>query len=298
METPLHCAARAGHDMAVTLLVQLARGCGEDTISSCKNKAGDMALHLAARLGHAKAVQAMVNATPELASEVNDAGVSPLYLAVMSRSEAAVRAITSSCIDALAAGPSSQNALHAAVFVGKRMVEVLLDWKPSLAGEADGGGSTPLHYASSDGDRSVVGAILCAAPSAVRTRDSGGLSALHIAAGMGHARVARALIEACPDAAELLDERGGTFVHAAARGGHSKVVQLAIATEKPTLRRLLTMQDGNGNTPLTSRKTASNPAGPCIDTGCVRGTVSPSEAGPCGEMERPRHSKTDREDVG
>jgi ankyrin repeat protein len=130
------------------------------------------------------------------------------------------------------------------------MVEVLLAWKPSLAGEADGGGSTPLHFASSDGDLSVVGAILLAAPSTVRTRDSGGLSALHIAAGMGHARVARALIEACPDTAELLDERGGTFLHAAARGGHSKVVQLAIATEKPTLRRLLNMQDGDGNTPL------------------------------------------------
>lgn len=161
-----------------------------------------------------------------------------------------MRAITSSCIDASADGPSSQNALHAAVFEGKRMVEVLLAWKPSLAGEADGGGSTPLHFASSDGDLSVVGAILLAAPSTVRTRDSGGLSALHIAAGMGHARVARALIEACPDTAELLDERGETFLHAAARGGHSKVVQLAIATEKPTLRRLLNMQDGDGNTPL------------------------------------------------
>ncbi|KAM0842738.1 hypothetical protein ACQ4PT_058182 [Festuca glaucescens] len=122
METPLHCAARAGHDMVVTLLVQLARGCGEDTISSCKNKAGDTALHLAARLGHDKAVEALVNATPELASEVNDAGVSPLYLAVMRSSEAAMRAITSSCIDASAAGPSSQNALHAAVFEGKRPV--------------------------------------------------------------------------------------------------------------------------------------------------------------------------------
>lgn len=42
------------------------------------------------------------------------AGVSPLYLAVMSRSVRAVRAILS-CRDASAAGPSSQNALHAAV---------------------------------------------------------------------------------------------------------------------------------------------------------------------------------------
>ena len=129
-------------------------------------------------------------------------------------------------------------------------VGLLLDWKPSLASEPDGTGSTPLHFASSDGDHSVVGAILRAAPYTVRMRDSGGLSALHIAAGMGHARVAKALLEACPDAAELRDDRGGTFLHAAARGGHSKVVSLAIATKKPTLRRLLNAQDGDGNTPL------------------------------------------------
>ncbi|CAM0874702.1 unnamed protein product [Alopecurus aequalis] len=250
LDTPLHCAARAGHDRAVSLLVQLARGCGEETILWYKNEAGDMALHLAARLGHGKAVEVMVNAAPELASEVNDAGVSPLYLAVMSRSVPAVAAITTSCSDASAAGPSSQNALHAAVFQGKRMVGLLLNWKPSLASEQDDSGSTPLHFASSDGDHSVVDAILRAAPYTVRMRDSGGLSALHIAAGMGHARVAKALIEACPDAAELRDDRGGTFVHAGARGGHLKVVWLAIATKKPTLRRLLNTQDGDGNTPL------------------------------------------------
>jgi hypothetical protein len=62
----------------------------------------------------------MVKAKPELASELNDAGVLPLYLAVMSMSVPAVEAITTRCHDASGAGPSSQNALHAAVFQGKR----------------------------------------------------------------------------------------------------------------------------------------------------------------------------------
>lgn len=262
LDTPLHCAARAGHDKAVSLLVQLARDCGDEGVLWCKNEAGDTALHLAARLGHGAVVEAMVSTAPDLASEVNDAGVSPLYLAVMSRSVRAVRAITTRCGDASAAGPSSQNALHAAVFQGSEMVRLLLEWKPcgpSLASQADGTGSTPLHFASSDGDLSIVSAILSAVPqSAVHVRDSGGLSALHVAAGMGHVRVAEALMKACPDAAELRDDRGGTFVHAAARGSHCKVVSLAI--KKPTLRGILNTQDGDGNTPLHLAVAARAPA--------------------------------------
>ncbi|KAF7060347.1 hypothetical protein CFC21_067143 [Triticum aestivum] len=204
----------------------------------------------------------MVSVVPDLASEVNDASVSPLYLAVMSRSVRAVKAITTRCGDASAAGPSSQNALHAAVFQGSEMVRLLLEWKPcgpSLASQADGAGSTPLHFASSDGDLSIVRAILSAVPpSAVHARDSGGLSALHVAAGMGHVRVAEALMKACPDAAELRDDRGGTFVHAAASGGHSKVVRLAI--KRPTLHGILNTQDRDGNTALHLAVAARAPA--------------------------------------
>ncbi|KAM0861418.1 hypothetical protein ACQ4PT_045904 [Festuca glaucescens] len=222
----------------------------------------------------------MVSEAPNLASEVNYAGVSPLYLAVMSRSVPAVRAITTSCSDASAAGPSSQNALHAAVFQGKRMVGLLLNWKPSLASEPDDSGSTPLHFASSDGDSSIVGTILRAVPpSTVRMRDNGGLSALHIAAGMGHDGVAKALMKACPDAAELRDDRGGTFLHAAARGGHLEVVSLA--TKKPTLghshlsRGLLNTQDRDGNSPLHLAVAARAPtvAEDLLWTGKVRADV-------------------------
>jgi len=78
LDTPLHCAARAGHAMAVTVLVQLGQDCGE-SILGCKNKAGDTALHLAARRGHGAVVEVLVSAA---AAELNNAGVSPLYLAV------------------------------------------------------------------------------------------------------------------------------------------------------------------------------------------------------------------------
>jgi len=94
LDTPLHCAARAGHARAVAVLVQLAQDCGE-SILGCKNEAGDTALHLAARHGHGAAVEILVSVAAEpAAAELNNVGVSPLYLAAMSGSIQAVRAIT------------------------------------------------------------------------------------------------------------------------------------------------------------------------------------------------------------
>ncbi|CAN6380812.1 unnamed protein product [Urochloa humidicola] len=117
MDTPLHGAARVGHVRAVAVLVQLARDCGENIVG-CKNEAGDTALHLAARHGHGDAMEVLVSTltAAESAAQLNNAGVSPLYLAVVSGSVQAVRAITSRCRDASSAGPSSQNALHAVGF--------------------------------------------------------------------------------------------------------------------------------------------------------------------------------------
>jgi hypothetical protein len=121
LDTPLHSAARAGHADAVETIVRSARANVEEDalrgILHGKNEAGDTALHVAARHGHLAAVETLVKLAPELVAETNGAGVSALYLAVMSGSVDAVRAIVVSVShgDASAAGTDSQNALHAAV---------------------------------------------------------------------------------------------------------------------------------------------------------------------------------------
>lgn len=121
LDTPLHCAARSGNgNEAVKMLVKLARDCGDvGVVLGCKNEAGDTALHLAARHGNDRAVEALVTAAPAVAAELNSAGVSPLYLAVMSGNKKTLKSIVSHCKNASCAGPSSQNALHAAVFQSK-----------------------------------------------------------------------------------------------------------------------------------------------------------------------------------
>ncbi|KAG2560720.1 hypothetical protein PVAP13_8KG082000 [Panicum virgatum] len=140
------------------------------------------------------------------------------------------------------------------------MVDLLLEWRPALAGEVDSDGGTPLHFASSDGDRAVVRAILRAGPPGMVYKKDylGGLSALHVAARMGHRRVVEDMLEAYPDAAELRGGDGGTFMHAAAREKRSKVVSLAIGKTK--LRGLLDAQDRDGNTPLHLAVAAGAPA--------------------------------------
>ncbi|RCV23918.1 hypothetical protein SETIT_5G043400v2 [Setaria italica] len=248
LDTPLHCAARAGHVSAVTILAQVARDCGESTLLGWKNEAGDTALHLAARHGHGAAVEVLVSEAAESAAELNNAGVSALYLAVISRSEQAVRAIMA-CRDVSSAGPSSQNALHAAVFQSSEMVSLLLNWRPALVDQVDCNGSSPVHFAASDGDSTIVQAILRATPPrTLYKKDSAGLSALHVAARMDHSAIVADMVNSCLDAAELRDDNGRTFVHTAAREKRSKVVSLA--TSNPFLHGLLDTQDKDGNTPL------------------------------------------------
>lgn len=130
------------------------------------------------------------------------------------------------------------------------MVHLLLQWKPELAVQVDCNGSTPLHFAASDGNRKIVRAILATAPPGTAyMKDSDGLSALHVAVRLGHGGVVEELTGFYPDAAELRDGRGETFLHAAARERRSSVVSLAI--KNPVMMGgLVNAQDAGGNTPL------------------------------------------------
>ncbi|XP_062198250.1 protein ACCELERATED CELL DEATH 6-like isoform X2 [Phragmites australis] len=252
LDTPLHCSARAGKADAVEAIIRLALdNVEEDRLRGFlgwKNQAGDTALHLAARHGHGATVETLMNLAPELASEVNAAGVSPLYLAVMSRSVRGIAAIVW-YRDASAAGPMSQNALHAAVLQSSEMVSLLLRWRPTLATDLDSNKSSPLHFASSDGDCSIVQEVLTyAPPSTPYLQDREGLSALHAAALMGNGPAVRLLLQFYPASADIRDNNGRSFLHAAAMQGHSSIVSHVIKNRM--LEHLLNEQDMQGNTAL------------------------------------------------
>ncbi|KAJ1693246.1 hypothetical protein LUZ63_009944 [Rhynchospora breviuscula] len=222
-ETPLHLAARAGNHRIISLIVLLAQQSlthGAFEVLSKRSTNGDTVLHEAVRNGHEEAVQVLMTVAPALSAKVNTASISPLYLAVVRKSVGVVKALLE-YKQASVAGPNKQNALHAAVLGSPELTSMLLQWRAELAYERDASGSTPLHYAASDGDVAVVQTILDKAPLAVYIQDEEGSSPLHVAARMLHYSTIDLMINWCPDSFELRDNKGRNFLHIVAqlRGG-------------------------------------------------------------------------------
>ena len=96
---------------------------------------------------------------------------------------------------------------------------MLLDWKAELANKRDASGSTPLHYAASSGDVTIVKSILDRAPLAVYIKDQEGSSPLHVAAQMRNCSAISCIIDHCPDSFELRDNNGWNFLHIMAQHG-------------------------------------------------------------------------------
>lgn len=129
------------------------------------------------------------------------------------------------------------------------MVSLLLRWQPGLATELDSNKSSPLHFASSDGDCAIIEEILTyAPPSTTYLQDREGLSALHAAALMGNGPAVQLLLQFCPASADIRDNHGRSFLHAAASRGHCSVVSHVLKNRM--LENLLNAQDKEGNTAL------------------------------------------------
>ncbi|KAJ1700331.1 hypothetical protein LUZ63_000110 [Rhynchospora breviuscula] len=260
-ETPLLLAARAGNHRVISLIVFLAQesGVGAYEVLMKRSTDGDTVLHEAARHGHEDVVQVLMTVAPALSAQVNNASMSPLYLAVFRKSIGVVKALLQYSHPS-AAGPNEQNALHAAVLVSQEIASMLLDWKAELAYGKDASGSTPLHYAASNGDITVVKNILNKAPLTVYVRDQEGSSPLHAAARMHHYSVISSIIDHCPDSFELCDNQGRNFLHIVAQhvgtenhncdGLKNLNLIIKLVSQRPDLKMLVNERDKEGNTPL------------------------------------------------
>ncbi|XP_038976219.1 ankyrin repeat-containing protein At5g02620-like isoform X2 [Phoenix dactylifera] len=227
LDTPLHCAARAGYASVVTSIIEFAKQKGiKERVLRARNKDEANALHVAAKYNHVGVANVMMNEDVGLASMLNEAGMSPLYLAIATGSLDIAKALLQSFSmkndsPAYYAGPNKNTALHAAVLLSSALyghhdtVKLLLKRDPSTAYQPDANGSFPIHMAAS----------------------------------MGNVHILQQILKQCPATDELLDKKGKNFLHVAFKRRRLDAVK-KIISRRQDLRKLLNDQDSKGNTPL------------------------------------------------
>ncbi|XP_062230083.1 protein ACCELERATED CELL DEATH 6-like [Phragmites australis] len=158
-DTPLHCAARAGNDHMVSLLInQTTSGDERKTMLRMQNKRGETALHEAVRFGDRTGicmVKTLMSEDKELARVIANDGTSPLYLATSLDHRSIASELIAQDNKLAYSGPHGQSALHTAVLHSKNMTKELLRWNKDLTKELDISGSTPMHFAASADDPSL-----------------------------------------------------------------------------------------------------------------------------------------------
>ncbi|XP_037488416.1 ankyrin repeat-containing protein At5g02620-like [Triticum dicoccoides] len=277
-DTPLHCAARAGHGAVVSRLIALAgheQGGDERAkdVLTRLNGRRETVLHDAVRIADEELVCELMSTCPLLARFPGD-GTSALYLAISLGHDRIVDLLHSKDPELSYSGPAGQNALHAASLHGREMTQKILEWSNkegnnAIIGHADESGSTPLHFAASAEGREMEEAssfvtrflfrrpvdnptpihlLLDADQCSACRPDNRGQYPIHIAASMGKLGVVALILDKCPECAGLRDARGRTFLHVAINMRRENIVDYA--TKDQRFESILNMQDNGGNTAL------------------------------------------------
>ncbi|WOL08831.1 hypothetical protein Cni_G17584 [Canna indica] len=254
-DTPLHCAAAAGHLPIVSMCFHRLKNCilswperqDRGSPMRVKNNAGNTALHEATRNGYAQVVELLMKMEEELADEVNNAGVSALYMAA-EREFSDIVWILLQYTTTSHGGPHGQTALHAAVLRSYYIAKLILEKRPASVKHEDSTKSTPLHFAAANGDLRMVQLLLECDASAAYVQDREGFSAIHVAASAGHLEIIEELLMSCGDSKEQKTENGRNLLHVAIEKKNIEVVKHVL--KSVLLEELINEQDNEGNTPL------------------------------------------------
>ncbi|XP_030937808.1 ankyrin repeat-containing protein At5g02620-like isoform X1 [Quercus lobata] len=264
-EIPLHIAARYGHDTIVKVLIDHAKVPQQDLESGVNilvkemlemmNNEKDTALHEAVRNNHLEVVKLLIEEGPDFSYSQNEAGETPLYIAVERGSKEVMDYILDKCTSPAHDGPLGRTTLHAAlIWNNTGMMDKILasHQEPSaFVKQADEQHSTPLHYAVYRGNNDAVKMLLKVDRSIAYMRDTNGMTALHIAAHKGNAMAMRQILEYCPDCCELVDNRSWNALHFAVNSSSDQAENIVpIILSKSSLSNILNEKDAKGATPL------------------------------------------------
>jgi ankyrin repeat protein len=175
--TALHWAASTGNIDLMTFLIHLGADLDAKTLTE------ETVLHCAARAGKEQAVKVIVADVDEVNPKDAD-GWTPLHYATQRNYTETVQALLDDPrIDVNCRDRSGWTALHIAVKNGNlELVHVLLHRPGTHVNQPDNGGWTPLHLAAKSGKVEMVELILFIEEVAINAQDASGWTALHNAA--------------------------------------------------------------------------------------------------------------------
>ncbi|KAI8557904.1 hypothetical protein RHMOL_Rhmol04G0047100 [Rhododendron molle] len=205
---------------------------------------GATALHEALRNGHEEVAHYLFRLDPEMATLVNGAGESPLFLAAESRCESFMLDILQSNRLYSTKGPDGLNVLHAARDCSVEVISFLISQKPDLMRQRDDHGKAAIHYAIEADCWDLVHQILKADALIALFPDNDGHTPLLGAASSGRRYFCRNILKICPESIETRNHEGRHALHLC----KSRDVRFLMGI--PEILELLNEGDEEGNTPL------------------------------------------------
>ncbi|XVF77631.1 hypothetical protein PTKIN_Ptkin14bG0061800 [Pterospermum kingtungense] len=249
-ETPVHIAARAGKREVVKSFINSVKNFSRIYIARIRDKYGNTPLHGAVKNGHSAVVKDLAGVDKESLLLINDAGDSPLSIAIdMMFPEIAKSIIYLNAYTIELVGHNGQTALHYAVLRhDSDTMSAILRSRKDLARAQDEKKRTPLHYAAALGHQAMVQKLLEEDPLVAYIRDYNHQTPLHLAAENGQLSLIKTLLEHCPDTIEIVDKNQHNILHLAAKAGNLDVVSHMLKLAE--MEDLVNSPDADGNTPL------------------------------------------------